>query len=637
MALSDFLLSPLGLLALASVVPVVLLYLIRPDPVEVDLPTLRFLTEQTRQDTANPLLEQLRRNLLLFLQIAVLVLLAVSLASPYVTVSEESTVEETVVVVDTSASMATEAGGETRFQQALAAARSAVSGTTSVVVTAPDADVRIRGGTADEARATLDELRPTATEGNLRAAVSQATAIAGENARIVVVGDFADDTDWQSAVETARARDLLVELRQFDGGGTDNVGIVDRRFSGTEVTVSVKNFGGQEATRQLQLGQQTATVTLQPDDVTTRTFTVPAGASEVRLTPGDSFPTDDTLPLSAPEDPTVDVLVLTNDRNRYLTTALSVVDDVDLTVKNPPTAVTAEYDVVVYSNVDPDELLPGNVAAGRETVERGGGVVIQAQEPFPSQYGDLLLLEPGQLRTGSTTQVRAQTELTRGIDFQAPSEYVDGTLREGTLQVAVNDGDPLLATATRGEGRLLYYGYVEESSSFKFNYQYPVFWKRAVFYLADRETLGTLNRQSGERLDFATERAVETPGGTVTARSVPLTEVGLYRVGSATGSGTTGDRQETTSTGDGEATTPDASGGESATDDADVEGRRVAVALLSEPESSVTAPDVAGGEAGVRARTEERSVPDPVTEYLALGALVVALGELAYLRRRGDL
>ena len=632
MALSDFVLSPLGLLALASVVPVILLYLIRPDPVEVDLPTLRFLTEQTRQDTTNPLLEQLRRNLLLFLQIAVLVLLAVSLASPYVTVSEESTVEETVLVVDTSASMTTEAGGETRFGRALASARSAVSGTTSVVVTAPDAAVSLRGGTADEARATLDELSPTASEGNLRAAVSQATAIAGENARIVVVGDFADDTDWQSAVETARARDLLVDLRQFAGGGTDNVGIVDRRFSGTEVTVSVKNFGDSEATRQLQLGQQTATVTLQPDDVTTRTFTVPAGASEVRLTPRDSFPTDDTVPLSAPEDPTVDVLVLTNDRNRYLTTALSVVDDVELTVKNPPTAVSEEYDVIVYSNVDPDELLPGNVAAGRETVERGGGVAIQAQETFPGQYGDLLLVEPGQLRTGSTTRVAAQTELTRGIDFQAPSEYVDGTLREGTLQVAVNDGDPLLATADRGAGRLLYYGYIEQSSSFKFNYQYPVFWKRAVFYLADRETLPTLNRQSGERLDFGAQRRVETPSGTVTARSVPLTEVGLYRIGGVTADdgATGGEATATPAAGE----RSDAAGGSA---DARVEGRRVAVALLSEPESSVTAPDVAGGEAGVRARTEERSVPDPITEYLALGALVVALGELAYLRRRGDL
>jgi hypothetical protein len=617
MALSDFLLSPLGLLALASVIPVVLLYLIRPDPVEVDLPTLRFLIEQTRQDTTNPLLEQLRRNLLLFLQIAVLVLLAVSLASPYVTVSEESTVEETVLVVDTSASMATETGGETRFAGALGSARSAVSGTTSVVVTAPDAQVALRGGTADEARTTLDGLAPTATEGNLRAALSQATAIAGENARIVVVGDFADDTDWQSAVETARARDLLVELRQFAGGGTDNVGIVDRRFSGTEVTVSVKNFGETEATRQLRLGDQTASITLQPDDVGTRTFTVPAGASEVRLTPGDSFPTDDSLPLSAPEDPTVEVLVLTNDRNRFLTTALSVIDDVELTVKNPPTAVSEEYDLIVYSNVDADELLPGNVAAGRETLDRGGGVVIQAQDSFPSQYGDLLLLEPGQLRTGSTTQIRAQTELTRGIDFQAPTEYVDGTLREGTLQVAVNDGDPLLATAERGPGRLLYYGYIEGSSSFKFNYQYPVFWKRAVFYLADRETLPTLNRAAGERLDFAVERSVETPSGSVTATSVPLTDVGLYRVGSAT---------EAAGSSDGDATA-----------DADVEDRQVAVALLSEPESSVTAPDVAGGEAGVRARTEERSVPDPITEYLALAALLAAVGELAYLRRRGDL
>jgi hypothetical protein len=629
MALSDFVLSPLGLLALASVIPVILLYLIRPDPMEVDLPTLRFLTEQTRQDTTNPLLEQLRRNLLLFLQITVLILLAVSLASPYVTVSEESTVEETVLVVDTSASMATETGGDTRFGQALASARSAVSGTTSVVVTAPDADVALRGGTADEARTTLDGLAPTATEGNLRAAVSQATAIAGENARIVVIGDFADDTDWQSAVETARARDLLVELRQFAGGGSDNVGIVDRRFSGTEVTVSVKNFGEEEATRQLQLGQQTATVTLEPDDVTTQTFTVPAGASEVRLTPRDSFPVDDTLPLSAPEDPTVDVLVLTNDRNRFLTAALSVIDDVELTVRNPPTAVSEEYDVIVYSNVDPDELLPGNVAAGRETVERGGGVAIQAQQPFPSQYGDLLLLEPGQLRTGSATQIRAQTELTRGIDFQAPAEYVDGTLRDGTLQVAVNDGDPLLATADRGEGRLLYYGYIEESSSFKFNYQYPVFWKRAVFYLADRETLPTLNRETGGTLDFTAERSVETPSGSVSATTVPLTEVGLYRIGSATGGGDTA--------GGGEATDSTASSEGAASADAGVEGRRIAVGLLSEPESTVTAPDIAGGEAGVRARTEERSVPDPITEYLALGALVIALGELAYLRRRGDL
>ncbi|WP_136588960.1 vWA domain-containing protein [Salinigranum halophilum] len=600
MVLSDVFLAPLGLLALLTVPPLVVLYLVKPEPERVELPTLQFLTEQLGQSASSPLLERLLRSLLLVIQVVALVLLATSLAAPYISVSEETTVEETVLVVDGSGSMTASDGGTTRFGQAVAAATEEVTGTTSVVYAAGEPRIAARAVPPDDARTALSDLRVTATNGDLRAALSTASAIAGENAQIVVLSDFADESDWPDAVQAARAQGLRVELRQFAAGGADNVGIIDARFTGREVTVSVKNYGRERVQRALTVGNQRAELTLAPGDVTTATFTVPAGGGQLQLTPTDSFSLDDTVYLAAPEDATIDVLLLTNDRNRYLATALSVIPEVELTVDEPPTTVdSGAYDVIVYSNVDPSRLLRGNVAAGRDLLEAGGGVAIQAQPNLPDRYGDLLLIEP--TGTGQSPAIRrtASGPLTRDITFSPPETYISGPLRAGQPAVELGDGSPLIATADRGSGRLLYYGYIEESSSFKFNFQYPVFWKRSVFYLAGRDTLPELNRPAGDRLQFDGETRIQTPSGTVTQTGVVLDQTGYYRVGE----------------------------------------RRIGVSLLSEPESDVgaTSLDERSERAGVPVREETRLVPRPVTEFMAGAALLVTLLELAYLRRRGDL
>ncbi|WP_336339374.1 DUF7408 domain-containing protein [Haloarcula brevis] len=597
MVLSDVLLAPLGLAALLLALPIVVLYLIRPDPQEVTLPTFQFLVAGERQQSATPFFERISRSLLLLLQVLVVLVLAVGLATPYVTVSERATVEETVVVVDTSASMGTDADGQTRFQRAVAAAREEVTGTTSVVTTTDGGEVVLQRGTPTAAQGTLDGLSPTDAPGELGGAISQAASLAGENARIVVLSDFAGE-EWTSAVTTARGRGLSVDLRQFGGGGDANVGFIDRRFSGAAVTLSVKNYGDSTVTRTVRLGDTQQELQLGPDDVGSVTLPVPAGGSEARLSPGDSFATDDSVYVAAPADAAVDVLVLTNDRNRYLITALSVVDRVNVTVRQPPTTIQEGYDVILYSNVDRSSLLPGNVESGRTLVSDGGGVAVLAQDGLPQRYGDLLLVEPGEIRTGATVGLTEQTQLTRGIDFQPPDEYVSGSLRSGSAQVQLGDGTPLIATEERNGGRVMYYGYIEERSSFKFNYQYPVFWKRAVYYLADRDQLPDLNYATGETVRFG-NTTVQGPAGSVSGPTVPLQRAGLYRS----------------------------------------ESRQVSASLLDESESNtaVEALDDRSGTAGNLTRTERRSVPRPLTEYFALGGLVLALAEVGYLRRRGDL
>jgi len=595
MALSDVFLSPLGLAAAALAIPVVLLYLIRPDPERFELPTFRFLAEEERQRATQPLIERLSRSLLLLIQVLAILALAGTLAAPYVLVSERAVVEETILVVDTSASMATTDGGDARFDRAITAAREEVTDTTSIVTTAGGGTVVLRRSPPSDTERALSNLAVSDAPGDLEGAIAQARALAGENVRIVVVSDFAGE-EWADAVRTTRAQGTSVVLRQF-GGEVDNVGFVDRQFSGSDVTLAVKNFGTDSVTRTVTLGEQERELTLGPDDVGSVTFSVPAGGGRATISPGDAFATDDEATVAAPADPTVDVLVLTNDRNRFLTTALDVLDQVELTVDSPPTTVEDDYDVIVYSNVDSESLLPGNVAAGEETLADGGGVAVQAQNPMPD-YGGLSLLDPGQVGTAPTVRRANASELTRGIDFQPPEEYLTGSLREGQSLVEFRDGSPLIATAQRDGGRLLYYGYIEERSSFKYNYQYPVFWKRAAFYLADRGTLPELNHETGATVRFGSED-VDGPDGSVDGPTVDLQRAGFYTTAS----------------------------------------RRESATLLDERESSVSVDGLENRQEAVGnlTRTEQRTVPRRLTEFAALAALLVVVVEVAYIRRRGDL
>jgi hypothetical protein len=350
-------------------------------------------------------------------------------------------------------------------------------------------------------------------------------------------------------------------------------------------------------TRTVQLGGRSTQLSLGPGGVGSVTLPIPAGGGTAQLSGSDEFPTDDRVFVAAPADQRVDVLVLTNDRNRFLTTALDLLDQVELTVASPPTTIEDDYDVIVYSNVDPGALLPGNVETGRDLLANGGGVAVQAQRNMPERYGDLSLIEPTGLVPTLSVRRTSETELTRGIDFQPPNESLAGDLRAGEALVELQDGSPLIATARQSGGRVLYYGYIEAASSFKYNYQYPVFWKRAIFHLADREPLPRLNHATGDTVRFEGDR-VTAPSGRVGTSPAELLEAGFY------------------------------------------EGRVPrSASLLDAEESDVGVEPLSNrsGPAGEATREEVRTVPRRLTPFAAVAAVAFILVEIGYVRRRGDL
>lgn len=595
-------LNPLGLLALASLIPLILLYIIKPDPRRLEIPTLEFLPNLSEEGGSNPIIERLKRNLLLLIQLLVLILISLALASPYVQVSRSAQVDNTVIVLDASASMATETGSGTRFAQAVSEARQQVTTTTSVIVVGSSTRAVVEGGSAEEARNALRALSVSDAAGDLRSAISQAIALAEGDGRIVVLSDFADQSDWESAVRSARAQDIPVALRQFRGGGEDNVGIIGMSFSGNSVTVSVQNFGDGEVNRDVSLGGQSRSLELQPGDVGTVRFGMPSGAGEIRLSPGDSFPTDDVGYLAGHPEGTIQVLMITNDRNEFMHTAFTSMTGVEVEVREPPVGSVGDPDVVVFSNVERSRVLGRTVRNVRSLVtEDGGGVVVQAQpdlEDFESLYNELLIVDVGGVETGGTATSVSEDEIVQGIDFSPPQQYLQADLTNGRPLVNTSEDTPIIAVGRAGNGAAMYYGYIEEASEFKYNYLYPVFWKRSLYYLTGRERLSSMNMQTGDSLSFASPTTVNTPSGQVTGASVVLREAGFYTAGS----------------------------------------RRVSANLVSASESDVGVQPIEETSAVIQSgETRSETVPQELTPLVALLALGLVGGELLFLRYRGDI
>jgi ABC-type molybdate transport system substrate-binding protein len=593
--------TPMGLLALGSLVPLIILYILQPDPERLRVPTMEFLPNLDDEGGSNPIIEMLRRNLLLLLQIAVLVLAAIALGSPFVEVTKSEVADETVVVLDATASMAVEEGGTTRFERARSRAAEEATGTTTVVVVGSSTNVVLEQASASEARSTIESTTVTDASGSLASGISRGSAIAGEEARLVVASDFAGTSGWESAVEEAEGRGTVVELAQFAGGGEENVGIVDASFSGERVTVEVENFGDQEVSRDVSLGGQTDSVTLGPGDIGTVTFNVPLGRNTAELSSGDSFSTDDTAYIAGQPD-SLDVFVVTSNENRFLIAALESMAEVNHETAEPPVSAfdASRYDVVIFDQVEADVLLSRTVRTGREVTRAGGGMIIFAQEDLNSieeTYGDTLPVDVGSTTPGSGAEVVSDERFVRNIDFPTPREYLEAELTDGRALVESASGAPLLATKNIGNGRSLYYGFMRGQTEFQNNFRYPVFWRDALNFVTSRERLSSMNRQTGDRLSLPQETTVETPSGTVTAASVVMDDAGFYDSGTLRSAN-----------------------------------------LLDSAESNVTAVDVDETQAGKTASsTLQAKVPFDLTPYVAVGAILLVFGELGLMRYRGSL
>jgi hypothetical protein len=615
-ALSRYFLEPIWSYALLLVVLFLLLYLIKPKPKYQVMPTLMFLFKDLGRNRNSNLLRRLVTNLLFLIQLLLMLSILLAIAKPYINVSKESLFKNTVIVLDTSASMKTGFEGETRFSKAVSLAKSNLGSINTLVLVKRNPEAAMVDESSGKVKDYLSKLQPTDDPTNLYSAISTAGAYAKSDSRVVVISDFIDtetDTDLNTIKKTLEAQGIKVDfIRVFSE--VQNVGIVDLQITDSKTTAVIKNYNKDEVEVDVKINELKDKLKIKPDSKELFTFSTPPKTSKLEIdTPSikDSFMVDNAAYVSAPSDVKKKILFITNNNDyskSYLYNAMDVMKNVEITVAIPPKIPSLEgYDVYVFKGVNPNLILPGTFKGVKKEIEEKGKAAIITGQPdmLAVDYQGLMPLRlTGEIKAMTNIQPSGSDSLTNNIDFGITKRYFNATPLEGVTAVPIaysDDKVPLIAFASVSGGRIFYYGIIDEDKEaetfFGKSPAYFVFWKRAVDMVTNTPSLKNLNFKTGTFLSLGEEQKVTTPSGKVTTNSLALDNSGLYTL----------------------------------------KDRTVAINLIDEKESDVSNKDtlVTEGLSQGGERFKEK-VPFELTNYLVFAAIILLFLELIYVKMRGD-
>jgi hypothetical protein len=420
------------------------------------------------------------------------------------------------------------------FDTAIEKAKSVVGAKNTVIMVASSPYVALEN--ADK-KTTLDFLDDVEV-GAVGSSVGSAMMLAGQYLdvaapQVFVISDFMDTggVSASSAQQTLEQSGASVQM--IDVGESKqyhNVGIVDLRLDDDLSEVTLKNFDQVAHTFPTRINGKDYTLTLDPGEREAISFVSGDGVNTVDVQFDDDLDLDNHAVAVIPSVQDVDVLLLSDEPSTYLRAALTASKNIHLDVYG--SLPSKKYDVYVVHQVS--SLSSSEVTVLKERVERGAGLVIHVQEDSSSiAYGGLLPVDLGKKEGFASLQEAQPNKFTKNIEFGGVEQYYATENEKGATLLRANN-DSVFSLQTFGQGKIAYYGILEDASTFTLNPGYPVFWVTLVSYLGNVQGIHELNRQGGSLLSFTDAQSVKTPSTTIKTPALYLHEPGLYMVGDDT-------------------------------------------------------------------------------------------------------
>jgi Ca-activated chloride channel family protein len=396
-------LLPLGLLFGLFLPAVIILYLLKLKRIDIPIASTLLWRKSLEDLKANTPFQKLKKNLLMYLQLAIIALLTLAAARPVLRLGGLEG-QSFIVLIDNSASMSATDVSPSRLEQAKRTAIDLVNdmsvGDRMMVVSySSNANVLTPFETnKGSLRSTIRSIEPTDSRTDIRDALRIAASSAELSAlpELIILSDGCFDIpdDFSSEGMTVRYVPL--------GESSENVGIIDLVVKkdytldqNYEVLVGIQNCGLEEKEIYVELWGEghvhsvdelpSATTTVQDESeshdekkrdlMDARKITLGGGVSETILfeNPG-TFPekievildSDDILKSDnnawaiIPQEKHVDVLLVTN-KNYYLERVLNLDSRVRLYTVSPTEYVGPdESEIVVFDSFAPENLVSGN-------------------------------------------------------------------------------------------------------------------------------------------------------------------------------------------------------------------------------------------------------------------------------------
>lgn len=548
--------NPLALAALLSVIPLIIIYMLRPKPAVLSIPSLMFVLKLERErKRVYASLTKIVRDPLFLIQLLMLILLSIAAAGYYYNSEEPLSGEHTVIILDTSASMQT----DSRFEDAVKIADGYVSKKNSIILASDTPLLALERGDASAAHDIFKKVKPGAGTADLSAAITTGMRyLSTEGGRIIVVSDFTNYKGDDPVASKNLAESYGIEVNFIKvGKPADNIGIINGWIEATDgeygYTGVIKNYMDHNESVKIETGRGTSgnaskSFSLEVPAGGTNQFTLGnlgPDITTVRLDVEDSLPVDNKAYISIPETSNQRILYVTDNGKLPSKTALSLLPNSNLTVSKSVPAELDNYTLVVLAQ---KEAPIGNSSVERiESYVRNGGnavfIASGALVPEKTEVDLLKILPVKPLRleedeNGIGVEEVLKSSITKDIRSEEISvrKYLNATERtDSTTLVKLENGVPVLSYWQTGKGTVFYMGLSDELGENSWNNfhnlpEYPVFWIKLVQWLGGTGDISEYNLNTGTLNSLSKTEEIRTPSKTFTSNRILFDEAGIYEL-----------------------------------------------------------------------------------------------------------
>lgn len=597
----------LGLYAFLSVIPLIIIYLIRPRPRDKTIPSLMFFLKELNKMKRYRYMKYFLRELLFLFHVLLLLLLATAITQPFVLTKEDLTAEYTVLVIDVSASTQAQHSFGTRFDEIIDRAKKYLEGKISIIVAGNEPLIVLENGDRNDALEVLSKIKPKTTLSSIgRSLLAAGDLLKEKKGKIVVISDLVntDEVDPYIAKKTLEAKDKVVIFEEVRNELT-NAGIVGARYSDEQTLLEVENYNDKPMRVTLKTSDQTENAELAPNAIEIIALKNKPGIYTASLEPKDDFMLDNSITLSIPVKKGVKILIISNKEVNYIQQAILAYKDIwnseaQLEIARPPIMPVINHEIIILNEIDKDKLPKATLDRIDELVDDGATLIITAQEDIiTTPLNKLLPVDiKGNGGESPVYNTRKLLAVTQDITFDTVKSYFTAQPKDNTLVLAkAADDSPVIALQTKGKGKIVYVGILDQQSSFKFSVSYPLFWQQLIDYIIGLPKVEEINRNIGDKILLDEVQEIQTPTTTVKTQELLLDEIGVYEIGQ----------------------------------------KKIAVNLLNKLESNVNFEAEGIADNSYDESKFQVKVKKNITEFMVYAIIAILFLELVYIKLRGDM
>lgn len=511
----------IGLLGLLVLIPFIVVYLIKPKPRKLAVPSLVFFMKKAKVSTKESLFRIFQKDYLFYIQLFAILFLAFSLSYPYFSMQRDIVSKNLVFVFDISASSQVLENEKTRFDIGRDEIKKIVGDKNAVILAKSNAVVALSDAGRLSTLALLNKLKPTDGESRIGDAMLLAGDILkGQKGRVVVVSDFINTggVSVQLSEDILKSKGIAVDLIDVKGIKHNNIGIVDIIADEESTAVYARNYINMDKELELDIDGKAEKLVVPANNVEPFIYKTKEGISRFEIKNEDDFMADNIAWISNPAGNKIKVALITNYPSLYLRAALNSNSRIELIMAEPPILPKEDIDIYVIGKIDSSKILAGTYEDILKKVENGKSAVITAFDGIEkTDFKGLsnIKFNPVNITVlGSSVNTLGIFNFVRGVEFADIRKVHVLDSYEG--EVLVEAGQPLIIYKKVGDkgGKIIYYGINDKFSSFQLSPDYPIFWSSLIKYLAGAKDMNALNLRTGMGYadDFGNELVLENKG-----------------------------------------------------------------------------------------------------------------------------